>query len=161
VFLQKCKFDDSSFEDRRFDQEREQELKQFVGESGNMFDCFLKNPSVMRMLVSTEGVVHVENMRSAVSWALKYNRKMNADDRRRLTIKLLWQKNRYWNGPTEMENMTKQEGYQTVYRVVSSLAGIVDRYRDNIEHCFLGEHGVVSHGLMMRDSQNYVAIEST
>ena len=54
VFLKKCKFDDFSFEDRRFHQEREQELKQFVDESGTMFDCFLKNPSVMRMIVSTE-----------------------------------------------------------------------------------------------------------
>ena len=143
--------DDFLCEDRGFDHEREQELKEFVDESGNMFDCFLKNASVMRMVVSMEGVAHSENMRSAVAWALKFNRKMDAEDRRRLSIKLLWQKNQYWNGPTLMENITKQEGYQTVHRVVNILAGIVDRYRDNIERCFLGEHGVVSHGLMVKE----------
>ena len=151
-FCKTANFTTLLFEDQGFDRQREQQLKEFVDESGgNMFDCFLTNPAVMRMIVSSEGVVHVENMRAAVAWALKYKRKMDADDRKRLAIKLLWRKNQYWNGPTQMENITKQEGYQTVHRVVNILAGIVDRYRDNIEHCFLGEHGVVCHGLMQRE----------
>jgi hypothetical protein len=55
----------------KVDREREQQLKGFVDSSGTIFDCFLNNPAVRRMLVSSEGGSNSDNVRSAVEWALK------------------------------------------------------------------------------------------
>ena len=73
----------------------------WVDSSGTIFDCFLNNPAVRRMLVSSDGGSNADNVRSAVEWALKNDRKMNDKDRKSLTVQLLWQRNQYWNGATE------------------------------------------------------------
>ena len=57
-----------------YDREREQQLKRFVDSSGTIFDCFLNNPAVRQMLVSSEGGSNADNVRSVVDWALKNDR---------------------------------------------------------------------------------------
>jgi cupin superfamily acireductone dioxygenase involved in methionine salvage len=109
------------------------------------------------MLVSSDGGSNADNVRSAVEWALKNDRKMNDKDRKSLTVQLLWQRNQYWNGPTEFDNLTKQEGYQTVHRVVNILSSLVDGYRENLTANFLGEHGVVTYAFMKKEIDRILA----
>ena len=123
-------------------------------ESTMKYSCFTESTSILNMVSggAIEAVGRVQNLETAIKWALENKKEMDEKDKKFCTARLLLKKNKgFWNDPSKFpDNLKAQISYSSANRIVNALAKLVQKYLENSKCCFLGSFEIVSFGDMKK-----------